>query len=104
MNLSYKEGLIKIFPKKKARGAEKERALYKLFEYIGKLNQIGERIGTLKPQEIRDSIAQHKKKGFSEGAVEFLRKVENDRAGVARRGKARKAAVARWRKKRIKKR
>ena len=104
MNLSYKEGLIKIFPNKKARGAEKERALYKLFEYIGKLNQIGERIGTLKPQEIRDSIALHKKKGFSEGAVEILRKVENDRAGVARKGKARKAAVARWRKKRIKKR
>ena len=99
MNLSYKEGLIKIFPKKKARGAEKERALYKLFEYIGKLNQIGERIGTLKPQEIRDSIALHKKKGFSEGAVEILRNVENDRAGVARKDKAKKAAGARWRKK-----
>ena len=104
MNLTFKKGLIEIFPAKKARGAEKGRAFYKLIEHVGKVGVLGERVRNFKPNEIRDIIDLHKKNGFPLYATEYFKKAESLRAGIARKGKARKAAVARWRKKRIKKR
>ena len=104
MNLTFKKGLIEIFPKKKARGAEKERSFYKLLEHVGETGELGERVRNLKPLEIRDIIARHKNNGFSLYATVCFKKAESLRACIARKGKARKAAVARWRKKRIKKR
>jgi len=104
MNLTFKKGLIEIFPAKKARGAEKERAFYKLLEHLGMTGELGERVRNFKPVEMRDIIDLHKKNGFPLYATEYFKKAESLRAGIARKGKARKAAVARWRKKRIKKR
>jgi len=104
MNLTFKKGLIEIFPKKKARGAEKERSFYKLIEHVGKTGELGERVRNLKPVEIRDIIALHRNSGFTLYATKSFKNAESLRAGIARKGKARKAAVARWRKNRIKKR
>jgi len=104
MNLTFKKGLVEIFPAKRARGAEKERAFYKLIEYVGQVGVLGERVRNFKPNEIRDIIDRHKKNGFPLNATEYLKKAESLRAGNARKGRAQKAAVARWRKKRIKKR
>lgn len=104
MNLTFKKGLIEIFPKKRARGAEKERAFYKLVEHVGKVGELGERVRNFKPSEIRGIIDRHKKNGFPLSATEYLKKAESLRAGITRKEKAKQAADARWRKKYIKKR